>query len=406
MMLKWDSLDYGSSADLELSNFKGHYNTADGYTYVRDNLFNVRPQNELVEIPPPNDISYPLQYIPQAIGISIARILNLNMLWLFYLGRFCNLLFYVVCVGIAIKRVPKFKTTIFLIAILPMAIQQGASLSYDVFINGLSFILMAYMFAAIYEKGAFAKKDFWVILICSALLMPAKATYLVLSFLVFLIPKARFKNSKQRAVMLASIIISGLVVVALFKMASIQMVTTDAPKLNWEGAANYSITYVIQHPLEILKMIDRTLNDRGELYYLGMIGGRLSGLSLNISDNIVYLFTALLVLSVLYTPKKEKGLLSNGDSFQMPISHRLVYVLMVVTTLIVTMLYLLVTWTSSYQTMISGVQGRYFIPVLFVAALPFYNRIISFKFSLDNWWVTGALLLQFFTILEIMAYTV
>ena len=33
-------------------------------------------------------------YIPQAIGIDIAKGLNLNNIWMIWLGRFCNLLVY------------------------------------------------------------------------------------------------------------------------------------------------------------------------------------------------------------------------------------------------------------------------------------------------------------------------
>ena len=37
----------------------------------------------------------PLAYVPQAIGISLARLLGLNTVSLLYFGRFCNLLFFV-----------------------------------------------------------------------------------------------------------------------------------------------------------------------------------------------------------------------------------------------------------------------------------------------------------------------
>ena len=45
-------------------------------------------------------------YLPQAIGILIAKFLDLNVIWILWLGRRCNLIFYAGLVSIAIKKVP------------------------------------------------------------------------------------------------------------------------------------------------------------------------------------------------------------------------------------------------------------------------------------------------------------
>ena len=49
-----------------------------------------------------------IPYIPQAIGIWIARILGLSLLWLVILGRFCNLVCYALITRLAIKESQRF----------------------------------------------------------------------------------------------------------------------------------------------------------------------------------------------------------------------------------------------------------------------------------------------------------
>ncbi len=81
------------------------------------------------------DDSYKICFVPQALGITVARLLNWNMLRTFYLGRLFNLAFYVICVYIAIRNTPYHKLLFGIIATLPIFMQQAASFSYDCYIN-------------------------------------------------------------------------------------------------------------------------------------------------------------------------------------------------------------------------------------------------------------------------------
>ena len=48
-------------------------------------------------------------YLPQAIGIFLAKLLDLNVIWLLWLARICNLVFYAGVVSLAIKKAPVLK---------------------------------------------------------------------------------------------------------------------------------------------------------------------------------------------------------------------------------------------------------------------------------------------------------
>ena len=73
-------------------------------------------------------------YIAQAIGIELAKILNLNNIYLLWFARICNLLLYAGICGIAIKKTPMLKVPMAVIACFPLSIIQAASCSCDAFI--------------------------------------------------------------------------------------------------------------------------------------------------------------------------------------------------------------------------------------------------------------------------------
>ena len=77
-------------------------------------------------------------YLAQALGIDIAKLLNLSNIWMLWLGRLCNLLLYAIFASLAIKKAPIFKVPLLVVACLPLAVYQGASMSIDAFVNGSS----------------------------------------------------------------------------------------------------------------------------------------------------------------------------------------------------------------------------------------------------------------------------
>ena len=83
-------------------------------------------------------------YLPQAIGILIAKLFDLNAIWLVWLGRLCNVLFYDILVSYAIKKTPIFKIPISLVAAMPMSIYMASSLSIDATVNGLGILAIAF----------------------------------------------------------------------------------------------------------------------------------------------------------------------------------------------------------------------------------------------------------------------
>ena len=82
-------------------------------------------------------------YVAPAIGIAIAKILDLNAIWMMWLGRIFNALLYAAIVSYAIKKTPALKIPLFVVACIPAALSQASTFSIDAIINGLAILSIA-----------------------------------------------------------------------------------------------------------------------------------------------------------------------------------------------------------------------------------------------------------------------
>ncbi|MCF0146536.1 MAG: DUF2142 domain-containing protein, partial [Eubacterium sp.] len=97
-------------------------------------------------VPTKNDyheVGTPYQYLGGMFGISIGRLLGLGGMMTFLLGRILNLVIFILLTAFAIKKLPFGKMALFIVALMPMTLQQAASYSPDVTINGLVFVVVA-----------------------------------------------------------------------------------------------------------------------------------------------------------------------------------------------------------------------------------------------------------------------
>ena len=116
----------------------------------------------------------PLAYVPQAIGISLARILGLNTVCLLYFGRLCNLIFFVIMLYLSMKRIPFGKEVLLGVAVLPMTLHLAASFSYDVMILSCMFLLTAVCLDLAYEKETVRVRDVVLLAVLAAVAGPCK----------------------------------------------------------------------------------------------------------------------------------------------------------------------------------------------------------------------------------------
>ena len=143
-------------------------------------------------------------YLVQALGILIAEMFSLPALFTFLFARLANLILYAILIAIAIRKTPILKIPMLAMACMPFALYSAGSVSIDVLINGLSFIVVAY-FLSFWKSdvNSIGKKELSIFILLIILLGFCKVTYFAFIFLIFSIPHNRFKKNHYKYVLIS-----------------------------------------------------------------------------------------------------------------------------------------------------------------------------------------------------------
>lgn len=399
LMLRLNSLDQGDARHFDYTGLTSHANTEEGYLRILEDFTTGDELEGEVTIPTPRNLRYFVEYLPQAIGISAGRILGLGFVGVFYLGRLCNLLFYSACVYWAIRMAKRFRPVLAMVTLLPMSLHQAASYSYDGFINGIAFLLIAYLINGIYGTGALSKTEYVRILLLGMLLAPAKVVYAAILLLALAIPGERFENRRQQVIKLLLLFAAAGAMVLLFQLPMLTKLSADSAEsaLNWEGQHNYDLNFIFEHPIKTARIFVDTLKAMGSWYYETCIGRRLSGLTLVLPSSIVSAFTVLLVLAI---PERA------DSPFQTKRGERFLLGAIFIGVVLLIMLSMFLGWTSDTRTTIQGVQGRYFLPILPLGLMALSNRTIVRTRDYLKWQYAAVAVLQSWIIIYIIQYTI
>ncbi len=140
----------------------------------------------------------PILYLPQAFLLAVfGYFLKTPVLILYWILRFTYLLTYVVTGYFAIRMMPKFKWTLFVFALAPMAMIQAVSISADPMTNGMSFLFVAWSLYLVEGRKLFDKKAFWITILLVFLLFSVKPNSTPLVLLLVLLKPAQFPSRKK-----------------------------------------------------------------------------------------------------------------------------------------------------------------------------------------------------------------
>lgn len=154
-------------------------------------------------------------YLPQAVGIAIAKLFDLNIIWMMWLGRIGNLLCYAGLISYAIKKTPYLKMPLLAVACIPITIYQASSMSIDSMIFGLGITAVAYFIYMVKSpKDSLENKEIGIFTLICLLLGLCKLPYLAFIFLLILVPKNNFKD-KNNYIKLILICVLGVAIIGL-----------------------------------------------------------------------------------------------------------------------------------------------------------------------------------------------
>lgn len=297
-------------------------------------------------------------YIPQAIGIDIAKGLNLNNIWMIWLGRLCNLLVYGMLASYAIKKAPIYKSALFVTSTLPLSIFQASSMSIDAMVNGLSLLTIAY-FLYMYkqEDNTLTLKHVGIFTVLSVLTGLVKITFLALALLIFLVPKSKFKDKKTQLEGSIGFIITTAIILIWTKFyASIANLQSWRFKygLTHHVNAQSQISFIIHNFSTYLSAITSIKMYKYIVWTLFYSGGYKY-----FAKTFILLYLVLFIVFCIEYPQKEK--IKNRSKVGLCIIGAII--------LFGTITIEYITWSPVGSHKVVGMQARYLIPLIAFAPM-------------------------------------
>lgn len=290
-------------------------------------------------------------------------------------ARIFNTIFYVIVGYFAIKKTPFLKRTMLILLLMPMSLFLGVSLSYDAILIPICALFFSYVFYLILEKKIITRVDIFVILMCTFFMLGIKTAYAPFLFLLFFIPRKKFGNQTRYIKCIIATVLIGIVV--YFGYNTILQISLNGYHLAENELITAQKEYFFSHLYKIPRIIIDTLFYNSQFYIEGFYG-KLGQLDTNFILPVTVYFYILLGVVLL----KDICLVTNKISLKI----RIMDGILVLVSLGGIFFNMYLTWTPLVLevggSVISGVQGRYFIPLFLFLCFPFLNGILV---NNNNW---------------------
>jgi uncharacterized membrane protein len=309
--------------------------------------------------------------LPQSIVMrSLARVVELPALTVFYLCRLAGLSSYLILTWLALRQIPFGKWILLVLAASPMALFQAATLTPDSISNGIGFLFVAGCLR-IAQTQEIHWREIGILIVLTFLLFLAKLNLLPLILLLFLlIPPSRFRAKGSYVFLL---------VITFF------LFVVEVAGWNWIASRNFGslvlqeanpraqFLHIVSHPLAFLQTVLNDFFTNGWTYFQGWINGY-----------GYYYWTPPQIVSLLFLLSLAIVLFADSTLEKVSKNFRTVFLLVFVAGYLATLVSIYASFAPVGSTMIFGVQGRYFVPLalpVFLAVAGIPQKGISFVAS-------------------------
>jgi len=319
----------------------------------------------------------PLCYLPEIAGMILGGLISRRLLAAIFMARIMNF----VCTGmvmyLAVRLTPFGKKYLLWMSLLPMVMELSVGIAPDSMVMALISLLTAAVMRLRYTQAKADKKYILGLAFISFLLSQYKIVYVVFCILLFLIPKEKFENRKKywfSVIGIGSItLIPGLIWL---------YISTHILQSGYANAA--SNAEILKHPVKFMIILCRTIMEKGGDYIQQVLGSNMGAMSFGTNILILLLLFMLLCCSLGW--EKRKGAEHKIPRRDKKWKSMVAGVILLASLLIFAAEY--VQWTDVGSKIIDGVQGRYFLPMLFpfmllfgrneIDDMPDYNRLYAF----------------------------
>lgn len=329
-----------------------------------------------------------LAYIPQAIFINIASILKTSFSVLYALGKIGNLLIYILVMFWAIKLAKRKKLFLIFVALMPTPLFLAASYTYDTIV--FSFITLACVLWAneLYNESINIRKIIGMVLLF-AIGCFSKAVYIPMILIMLILPIASTKKKKDKIIVWTMILCITCLVMLTFVLPT--LTSTMAGDLSFGGDSRGGATSVVgqlvsmvKHPMASIKLMVKSIFELDNFRNLGYpeadnyFFGNLMFLNFANLGILTDKWSCVIIVlagMLLLTPDQQNIRYER----KLSIMDKIIIAIAVIGTIGFIWLALYLSFTPVGKTHISGVQARYYLPLLYLGALIFNGKRISLK---------------------------
>lgn len=293
----------------------------------------------------------PPAYAPQALAIAAGRAVELGPLWLLYLARLANLAAAAALVAYALKVMPLGREAGLLVALLPMSQALMASASPDALTIGGAFVFTALLTRSFHD-GVWSLGRVLPMAVCGALMCCTKAVYVPMMACGAAVLVSAVAGPRRARIAAGQVAIALAVALA----AAWWLVSTDAVGADQRPGTNraHQLAVVLADPAGFGLIVVNSILQNASFLFKSTLG--VLGWTNLFLPNWTYLMLAAgLPLSLAASRDRPSPL---------PLAAFAWFALLMLAVVALVELGLFVIWTPVTGSLIEGVQGRYFLPLL------------------------------------------
>ena len=310
----------------------------------------------------------PVCYISQLPGVVAGKLAKLSLGGIYYLGRLSNLIAYCLLVFFALRITPFFKCPMFLLALMPMSLSLAGAYTCDVAVLGLNFLWMAVILKTMTLPQTVKFTNKWIItLAVLGVLIALSKSYILLLPLIFLLPPRLFNTKKDYFISVLGILAVAFAGLAYWSFC-IKGLSLD---MN-DSFANSAMQmeFIKTHPLAYILVLIKTFFVKTPRLLITMIG--VLGWQDTKLDWITYIAYPVLIYFAV-----------RADNFDFKLEKWqkvLIWAVLIAGT-VITYTSLYIMWSPVGNSVVLGLNGKYFIPLMLPLCLIFKNSIAKYDYE-------------------------
>ncbi|WP_066467054.1 DUF2142 domain-containing protein [Skermania piniformis] len=304
----------------------------------------------------------PVPYLPQAFGIRVAQLLDVDTGGLLLAPRLAGLAAYLAVIGFGLfaLRRTRVQWLVFAVAVLPITVFQAGTVTADTLTNAVAITLSALLIKALFLATRLTWAETAVLLVAAIALPLCKPSYVLLALLVVVVPASRL--GLRGPLRLLPGLSAAIGTIGFLAWTRISAPTTDGmsvmrPKRQWHTVVPADqLQQMLHNPGEFLTTFGESIMRRDQEWFVEFFG----------ELGFAYVTVpATSVLAGLLAFAIGVGIAERMSGPSNRITTLVLLTVLISVVLIYVALYLSFTPVGYY--LIDGVQGRYFVPLALLA---------------------------------------